>query len=311
MERARHRRDRPGRRQSLPVRGDGDARRRPRRDHREYRHRRPVDGPLGGQEPRLSSRSSPIPPIMPRCSPSSTRNDGATSLDFRKRLAAKAFALTAAYDSMISPMVRLRRPGRALPDTLDSSSSKLKMPLRYGENPHQQAALYLPVGPARRRHRPGRAGPGQGAQLQQSQRRQCRARAGRRVPRRPADGGHRQARQSRAASPARDSLLEAWNAGARLRQRLGVRRDRRGQPPARRARPPRRSPRSSPKSSSRPTPTRPRRPSSPRKKNLRLLLTGELPDPARGGPDGCGDRRRPAGPGPRQRHAHARRAQGA
>src|SRR4029078_3066236 len=30
-------------------------------------------------------------------------------------------------------------------------ASPLKMPLRYGENPHQQAALYLPVGPAARR----------------------------------------------------------------------------------------------------------------------------------------------------------------
>jgi phosphoribosylaminoimidazolecarboxamide formyltransferase/IMP cyclohydrolase len=29
-----------------------DERRRPRHDHREYRHRRPVDGALGGQEPR-------------------------------------------------------------------------------------------------------------------------------------------------------------------------------------------------------------------------------------------------------------------
>ena len=55
-----------------PFAADRRARRGPRRDHREYRHRRPVDGPLGGQEPRLSSRSSPIPPTMPSCSPSST-----------------------------------------------------------------------------------------------------------------------------------------------------------------------------------------------------------------------------------------------
>ena len=31
----------------------------------------------------------------------------------RKRLAAKAFAATAAYDAMIAELVRLRRPGRA------------------------------------------------------------------------------------------------------------------------------------------------------------------------------------------------------
>ena len=40
---------------------------------------------------------------------------GMTSLDFRKRLAAKAFAATAAYDSAISQLVRLRRSGRAVP----------------------------------------------------------------------------------------------------------------------------------------------------------------------------------------------------
>ncbi len=39
-----------------------------------------------------------------------------------------------------------------------------------------------------------------------------------------------------------------------------------------------------------------------KKKNLRLLLTGELPDPARGGPDHGGHRRRHPGPGPRQWH---------
>ena len=35
-----------------PFLRHGDERRRPRHDHREYRHRRPVDGPLGGEEPR-------------------------------------------------------------------------------------------------------------------------------------------------------------------------------------------------------------------------------------------------------------------
>ena len=36
-----------------PFAADRREGRRPRRDHREYRYRRPVDGPLGGQEPRL------------------------------------------------------------------------------------------------------------------------------------------------------------------------------------------------------------------------------------------------------------------
>ena len=71
---------------------------------------------------------------------------GGTTLEFRKRLAAKAFALTAEYDSTISQWFAFADQGERWPPSW-TFSSKLKMPLRYGENPHQQAALYLPVGP--------------------------------------------------------------------------------------------------------------------------------------------------------------------
>ena len=74
---------------------------------------------------------------------------GSTSLELRKKLAAKAFALTAAYDSTISQWFAFADQGERFPKTWTRASS-LKMPLRYGENPHQQAALYLPVGPASR-----------------------------------------------------------------------------------------------------------------------------------------------------------------
>jgi phosphoribosylaminoimidazolecarboxamide formyltransferase/IMP cyclohydrolase len=74
-------------------------------------------------------------------------NDGATSYEFRKRLAAKAYALTAAYDSTISQWFAFADQGERWPANW-TLSSKLKMPLRYGENPHQTAALYLPIGPA-------------------------------------------------------------------------------------------------------------------------------------------------------------------
>ena len=77
-------------------------------------------------------------------------NDGATSFEFRKRLAAKAFALTAAYDSTISQWFAFADQQQRFPP-LWTRATRLKMPLRYGENPHQQAALYLPVGP----HAPG------------------------------------------------------------------------------------------------------------------------------------------------------------
>src|SRR4029079_4796285 len=74
---------------------------------------------------------------------------GGTTLEFRKALAAKAFALTAAYDSTISPWFAFDDQGERWPHSWTRAST-LKMPLRYGENPHQQAALYLPVGPAAR-----------------------------------------------------------------------------------------------------------------------------------------------------------------
>jgi phosphoribosylaminoimidazolecarboxamide formyltransferase/IMP cyclohydrolase len=73
-------------------------------------------------------------------------NGGATSFEFRKRMAAKAFALTAAYDSMISQWFAFADQGQRWPESW-TLSANLKMPLRYGENPHQQAALYIPAGP--------------------------------------------------------------------------------------------------------------------------------------------------------------------
>jgi phosphoribosylaminoimidazolecarboxamide formyltransferase / IMP cyclohydrolase len=73
-------------------------------------------------------------------------HDGGTTLQFRKKLAAKAYALTAAYDSTIAQWFAFADQGERWPQTWTRAST-LKMGLRYGENPHQQAALYLPVGP--------------------------------------------------------------------------------------------------------------------------------------------------------------------
>ncbi|QZH76441.1 MAG: bifunctional phosphoribosylaminoimidazolecarboxamide formyltransferase/IMP cyclohydrolase [Erythrobacter sp.] len=73
--------------------------------------------------------------------------DGATTLDFRKRMAAKAFAATAAYDSAISSWFAFADQGQRFPEAL-TLAVNLDSTLRYGENPHQQAALYLPNGPA-------------------------------------------------------------------------------------------------------------------------------------------------------------------
>ena len=76
-------------------------------------------------------------------------NGGATTLALRKRLAATAFAHTATYDGMIASWFAFADQGKLFPDTLPLTA-KLASELRYGENPHQKAALYLPAGPATR-----------------------------------------------------------------------------------------------------------------------------------------------------------------
>jgi phosphoribosylaminoimidazolecarboxamide formyltransferase/IMP cyclohydrolase len=72
---------------------------------------------------------------------SETRN---TTLELRRQLAAKVFARTAAYDSAIARHLekefQVAQVG-TLPKTL-WISAPLVQPLRYGENPHQAAALY-------------------------------------------------------------------------------------------------------------------------------------------------------------------------
>ena len=71
---------------------------------------------------------------------------GATTLDFRRRLAAKAFAATAAYDSAIASWFAFADQRQMFPDVLPLTMRR-GAELRYGENPHQKAALYLPAGP--------------------------------------------------------------------------------------------------------------------------------------------------------------------
>ena len=65
---------------------------------------------------------------------------GSISRETRARLARKAFATTAAYDSAISTTLQKMANGE-FPETLHLNYRKV-MDLRYGENPHQKAALY-------------------------------------------------------------------------------------------------------------------------------------------------------------------------
>jgi phosphoribosylaminoimidazolecarboxamide formyltransferase/IMP cyclohydrolase len=76
-------------------------------------------------------------------------NNGATTLPTRKRLAAKAFAATAQYDAMIASWFAHGDQGLLFPDSLSIPLKKADE-LRYGENPHQKAALYVPTGPSAR-----------------------------------------------------------------------------------------------------------------------------------------------------------------
>jgi phosphoribosylaminoimidazolecarboxamide formyltransferase/IMP cyclohydrolase len=75
--------------------------------------------------------------------------DATTSRELRKYLAAKAFAATAVYDSMIAQWFAFGDQGKLFPDVLPLTM-RLGQELRYGENPHQKAALYLPLGPSGR-----------------------------------------------------------------------------------------------------------------------------------------------------------------
>lgn len=80
-------------------------------------------------------------------------NDGATTLALRTRMAANAYAATAAYDAAIAnwfawgdaftnPLGTEAMEATAFPKTMPIAF-KLADTLRYGENPHQDAALYL------------------------------------------------------------------------------------------------------------------------------------------------------------------------
>lgn len=75
--------------------------------------------------------------------------NGGFTLAQRRKLAADAIAHTAAYDSMIAAWMaqQLVDPQKAatLPARLTLDLEQ-RMPLRYGENPHQPAAFYAPTG---------------------------------------------------------------------------------------------------------------------------------------------------------------------
>ena len=69
------------------------------------------------------------------------RFKGKTSLDFRKRMASKAFGLTAYYDAVVSEWFN-RDTGLKFPEKKTFFGKKISQ-LRYGENPHQKSSIYI------------------------------------------------------------------------------------------------------------------------------------------------------------------------
>ena len=79
-----------------------------------------------------------MPPIT--AAARGARWPAAPTLDFRRRLAAKAYARTAAYDAAISNWFAEQLNDTA--PTLPRVRRQVREALRYGENPHQTAAFY-------------------------------------------------------------------------------------------------------------------------------------------------------------------------
>jgi phosphoribosylaminoimidazolecarboxamide formyltransferase / IMP cyclohydrolase len=74
---------------------------------------------------------------------------GGTDFALRQRLAARAYAHTARYDTMVAAWMAQQAgiAGSGFPEALELRATK-KLDLRYGENPHQRGAFYADAIPA-------------------------------------------------------------------------------------------------------------------------------------------------------------------
>lgn len=73
------------------------------------------------------------------------KENGSISLDTKFYLMQKVFMHTSNYDTMIADYLKKEREDYSLPETLTMTFEKVQ-DMRYGENPHQQAAFYREVG---------------------------------------------------------------------------------------------------------------------------------------------------------------------
>ena len=135
----------PGVREPVPVRADARARRRHRRGgDREHRHRRSDDDQGRGQEQRVRGGRRGSGRLRARAGRAARVRRQAVAVARARQLAAKAFACTARYDAAIASWFA-GRTYEGFPPTWSDAYEKVS-DLRYGENPHQQAAFYARVG---------------------------------------------------------------------------------------------------------------------------------------------------------------------
>ena len=73
------------------------------------------------------------------------KEEGQVSLDTKFYFMQKVFMHTSNYDTMIANYLKKERNDTSFPDTLTMTFEKVQ-DMRYGENPHQQAAFYREVG---------------------------------------------------------------------------------------------------------------------------------------------------------------------
>ena len=169
------------------------ARRAVRGDDREHRHRRPGDDSRRGEESRRRRRDRRRRGLSAPARGTEAPTTARRGSSFRREMAQKAYARTAAYDAAISNWLaretRQRRAGVARV----RRQARERNALRREPAPERRFLRRAGVA-SRRRH--GAPGPGQGALLQQHQRHRRGLRAGRRIRSRGVRrGGDHQARQ--------------------------------------------------------------------------------------------------------------------
>ncbi|MFM2095573.1 MAG: Bifunctional purine biosynthesis protein PurH [Planctomycetota bacterium] len=88
----------------------------------------------------IATRAAQYPAILDEF-----RKDGSTTLPLRRRLMIEAYAHTGAYDALIAQYYQSHWSEEPFPETLPIALRRTAE-LRYGENPHQRAAVYQLVG---------------------------------------------------------------------------------------------------------------------------------------------------------------------